>query len=81
LALMAGNEKDLTPERLLWYGSILLAMVAIVLACTSLVMRGLQWHYDRIIEEVRGHALRGSVQAMADAEQGGAEGSAAGSTP
>jgi hypothetical protein len=81
LALMAGNGPELTPQRLLWYGSILLAVVAIVLACTSLVMRGLQWHYDRIIEETRRHALRGSAQAMAGPEDGGAEGSAPGSTP
>jgi hypothetical protein len=81
VALLAGNWADLTPQRLLWYGSSVLALVAIVLACTSLVMRGLQWHYDRIVEEVRGHVLRGSVQAMATPEGGGAEGSAPGSAP
>ena len=81
LALLAGNWQDLTPQRLLWFGSSVLALVAIVLACTSLVMRGLQWHYDRIIEEMRGHALRGSVQAMAGPEEGGAGGSAPGPTP
>jgi hypothetical protein len=62
LALMAANGSELTPQRLLWYGSGLLAVVAIVLATTSLVMRGLQWHYDRIVEEVRG-SLRGSARA------------------
>ena len=81
VALLAANTTELTPQRLLWYGSIVLVVIAIVLACTSLVMRGLQWHYDRIIEEMRGHALRGSVQAMAGPEEGGAGGSAPGPTP
>ena len=81
VALLAGNWADLTPQRLLWYGSSVLALVAIVLACTSLVMRGLQWHYDRIVEEVRGHVLRGSVQAMAAPEGGVAEGPAPGTAP
>jgi hypothetical protein len=80
-AMMGANVMDLTPQRLLWFGSILLAMVAMMLATTSVVMRGLQWHYDRIIEEVRGHVLRGSVQAAAGPEEGGAEDSAPGSKP
>jgi uncharacterized membrane protein YdbT with pleckstrin-like domain len=80
-ALMAGNAAELTPQRLLWYGSIVLTLIAIVLGTTSVVMRGLQWHYDRILEEVRGHALRGSVQAMAGPEEGGEQGSGPGSTP
>lgn len=81
LALLAGNWQDLSPQRLLWFGSSVLALVAIVLACTSLVMRGLQWHYDRIVEEVRGHALRGSVQSFAEAEQASAAGPAPDTAP
>ena len=81
LALLAANTTELTPQRLLWYGSIVLVVIAIVLACTSLVMRGLQWHYDRIVEEVRGHALRGSVQSFAEAEQASAAGPAPDTAP
>jgi hypothetical protein len=75
VALMAANAKDLTPQRLMWFGAMLLALVAMLLAATSVVMRGLQWHYDRIIEEVRGHVIRGSVQSMASPEEGTATGS------
>lgn len=54
--LLGANVQELTPSNLLWFGAMLLAVVAIVLASAAVVMRGLQWHYDRLADEFRGIA-------------------------
>lgn len=54
--LLGLNVAELTPARLLWFAALLLAVMAIVVGAAGVVMRGLQWHYDRLAEEFRGHA-------------------------
>jgi hypothetical protein len=54
--LLGANYAELTPSNLLWFAALLLAVVAIVLASAAVVMRGLQWHYDRLADEFRGIA-------------------------
>ena len=49
------NIQELTPARLLWFGALLLAVMGIVLGAAGVVMRGLQWHYDKLADEFRGH--------------------------
>jgi len=71
VVLMGANFAALNPANLMWFGALLLAVLALLLAATAVVMRGLQWHYDRIIEEVRG-ALRGSARADDEAAAPGA---------
>ena len=67
--LVGLNFNELSPARLLWFGAVLLGVFGIVLGATSVVMRGLQWHYDRLAEELRGHprimstGVSGSVRA------------------
>lgn len=75
--LIGANFAALSPANLMWFGALLLAVLALLLAATAVVMRGLQWHYDRIIEEVRG-AIRGSAHA---GEEGGEPGAAPGVGP
>jgi len=48
------NFQELTPARLLWFGALLLAVMGIVLGAAGVVMRGLQWHYDKLADEFRG---------------------------
>jgi NhaP-type Na+/H+ or K+/H+ antiporter len=52
--LLGLNIQELTPARLLWFGAILLAVMGIVLGAAGVVMRGLQWHYDKLADEFRG---------------------------
>jgi len=52
--MLGANYADLTLPKLLWFGAMLLAVVAIVVATGAVMMRGLQWHYDRFAEEIRG---------------------------
>ncbi len=53
-ALIGINIEELTPGRLLWFGALLLAILAIVLAAAAVILRALQWHYDRLADEFRG---------------------------
>jgi hypothetical protein len=72
--LLGANIAELTPARLLWFGAMLLAVMGIVLGAAGVVMRGLQWHYDKLAEEFRGHPrvtatdVSGGVRAAAPAE-------------
>ena len=74
--LVGLNLAELTPSRLFWFGAILLGDIGIVVGATSVVLRGLQWHYDRLAEELRGHArttsseVSGVVRPAAAAESG-----------
>jgi len=52
--MVGANYAELTLSNLLWFGAILLAVVSIVVATGSVIMRGLQWHYDRFADEIRG---------------------------
>ncbi|MEK7667568.1 MAG: hypothetical protein AAB409_02860 [Gemmatimonadota bacterium] len=69
--LIGANFAALNPANLLWFGALLLAVLSILLAATAVVMRGLQWHYDRIIEEVRG-STRGSTRVDDEGAEPGA---------
>jgi hypothetical protein len=53
--LLGLNIAELTPARLLWFGALLLAVMGIVVGAAGVVMRGLQWHYDKLADEFRGH--------------------------
>jgi len=53
--LLGLNVQELTPSRLLWFGALLLAVMGIVVGAAGVVMRGLQWHYDKLADEFRGH--------------------------
>ncbi|MGA2382190.1 MAG: hypothetical protein ABSG61_02040 [Gemmatimonadales bacterium] len=53
--LLGLNFSELTPARLLWFGAVLLGVMGIVLGAAGVVMRGLQWHYDKLADEFRGH--------------------------
>lgn len=68
--LIGTNFAALNPANLLWFGAMLLAILAILLAATSVVMRGLQWHYDRIVEEVRGGMRVAGAAEAGDVEPG-----------
>jgi hypothetical protein len=69
--LLGFNHAELTTARLLWFLAMLLAVFAIVLGAAGVVMRGLQWHYDRLADEMRGHPrvtstdVSGAVRAAA----------------
>ena len=76
--LVGLNIAKLTPSRLFWFGAILLGDIGIVVGATSVMLRGLQWHYDRLVEEFRGHSrtylhgcLGGRPAARAAAESEG----------
>jgi hypothetical protein len=72
--LLGLNFVELTPARLLWFGAILLGVMGIVLGAAGVVMRGLQWHYDKLADEFRGHPrttttdVSGAARAPAPAE-------------
>lgn len=55
-ALLGANVMEFSLGNLLWFAALLLANVAIVLGTGAVVMRGLQWHYDRLADEFRGVA-------------------------
>jgi hypothetical protein len=72
--LVGLNFSELTPTRLLWFGAVLLGVMGIVVGAAGVVMRGLQWHYDKLAEEFRGHPrvtstdVSGGVRAPVAAE-------------
>ena len=76
--LVGLNFNELTPARLLWFGALLLGVMGIVLGAAGVVMRGLQWHYDKLADEFRGHPrvtstdVSGGVRAPVAAEAEGA---------
>jgi hypothetical protein len=78
--LLGANHAEVTTARLLWFLALLLAVMAIVVGASAVVMRGLQWHYDRLADEFRGHPrvtatdLSGAVRTQAPAEPGAAPG-------
>jgi len=75
---LGANHAELTTARLLWFLALLLAVMAIVLGASAVVMRGLQWHYDRLADELKGHPrvtstdVSGIARAGAAAEAGAA---------
>lgn len=75
-ALIGINIAELTPGRLLWFGAMLLAVVAIVLAAAAVVLRALQWHYDRLADEFHGVARVTSTDVSEQAAAAVAEASA-----
>ena len=69
-ALLGANYASLTLESLMWFGAMLLAVIAIVVATGAVMMRGLQWHYDRFFDELRrdtrgGAAIKGGEEPAA----------------
>jgi Na+/H+-dicarboxylate symporter len=74
-ALVGANIAELTPSRLMWFGALLLAVVAIVLAATAVVLRALQWHYDRLADEFHGVARVTSTDVSSQAAAAVAEAS------
>lgn len=60
-ALIGLNVNEFNVTNLLRFGASLLANMAIVLATGAVVMRGLQWHYDRLADEFRGIARLAST--------------------
>jgi len=54
--LIGANIAELTLGRLLWFGALLLATGAIVLAAAAVLLRALQWHHDRLADEIHGGA-------------------------
>jgi len=76
--LLGLNVQELTPSRLLWFGALLLAVMGIVLGAAGVVMRGLQWHYDKLADEFRGKPrvtstdVSGAAGTAAAAEAGAA---------
>ena len=72
--LVGLNFAELTPARLLWFGALLLGVMGIVVGAAGVVMRGLQWHYDKLADEFRGHPrvtstdVSGGVHAPVTAE-------------
>ncbi|HVO35030.1 MAG TPA: hypothetical protein VMT21_05660 [Gemmatimonadales bacterium] len=76
--LLGLNYAELTMAHLLWFGAMLLAVMGIVVGAAGVVMRGLQWHYDKLAEEFRGHPrvtstdVSGGPRPAAAAEAGAA---------
>jgi hypothetical protein len=70
--LLGFNFAELKLANLLWFGAILLAVISIVVGASAVVMRGLQWHYDRLAEEFRGHARTTSTDVSGRAHGGAA---------
>jgi len=75
-ALIGANIAELTPGRLMWFGALLLAIVAIVLAAAAVILRALQWHYDRLADEFHGVRRVTSTDVSDQATQAVAEVSA-----
>ncbi len=71
--LLGTNFAEFTVGNMLWFSSLLLAVVAIVLAAAGLVMRGLQWHYDRIADELRAAGLLPSAPKGREPQEGAAK--------